>query len=301
MIAAGWRRLGVSPAAFVLFGLAVIALLLSRGAGNGWLVVVASALLGAVVVGVLLSVAGIVGVRAALEVPTDATAGDVLSVGVRITAPIAQLRTVTFHALDGSTHPVDGSARTVVPVRAERRGYYTEIAVEIRGGLPLGVVRSSARRTVALDVPLAVAPVPTVVSLIEALGEDPDAEVRTVRGYQPGDAARLVHWRSTARRGELMVREMESAQLLRGARLQLRVTLANDERAEATASGAAGMAIAALDAGMRVELLTHEATGVRSGAVSTRRDVGRRLAAATPGTPPALDATDQFAHSLDLA
>ncbi|MFM8274176.1 MAG: DUF58 domain-containing protein, partial [Gemmata sp.] len=37
------------------------------------------------------------------------------------------------------------------------------------------------------------------------------AEVRGVRGYRPGDAIRDVHWRSTARRGEPMVREYDTA------------------------------------------------------------------------------------------
>jgi uncharacterized protein (DUF58 family) len=37
------------------------------------------------------------------------------------------------------------------------------------------------------------------------------AEVRGVRPYRPGDAIRDVHWRTTARRGELMVREYDVA------------------------------------------------------------------------------------------
>jgi uncharacterized protein (DUF58 family) len=37
------------------------------------------------------------------------------------------------------------------------------------------------------------------------------AEVRAVRAYRTGDAIRDIHWRSTARRGEPMVREYDSA------------------------------------------------------------------------------------------
>lgn len=37
------------------------------------------------------------------------------------------------------------------------------------------------------------------------------AEVRGVRQYRPGDALRDVHWRTTARRGEVMVREYDTA------------------------------------------------------------------------------------------
>jgi uncharacterized protein (DUF58 family) len=37
------------------------------------------------------------------------------------------------------------------------------------------------------------------------------AEVRGVRSYRPGDAIRDIHWRSSARRGELLVREYDTA------------------------------------------------------------------------------------------
>lgn len=37
------------------------------------------------------------------------------------------------------------------------------------------------------------------------------ADVRGVRPYRPGDSIRAVHWRSSARRGELMVREYDAA------------------------------------------------------------------------------------------
>lgn len=37
------------------------------------------------------------------------------------------------------------------------------------------------------------------------------ADVRGVRPYRPGDAIRSIHWRTSARRGELMVREYDAA------------------------------------------------------------------------------------------
>jgi uncharacterized protein (DUF58 family) len=292
MISAGWRRLGISPPAVVIVGLAAIALLLSRGAGSGWLVVVAAVFLGGFVLAALSALVGIADVAVSLDVPTDAHAGETVSVGVHVSGGLPQLRTVTLLTLDQSTHAVESSGHATVGVVVGRRGLVTELPVEVRAGLPLGLVRTARRFRLPMPTPLAIAPVPATVSLLDTLGEDPTAEVRGVRAYTPGDPARLVHWRSTARRGELMVRELESSELLRGAGLCVSVTLADDiDRADETASYAAGVAIAALDAGLRVTLLTHEAGGPRAAEVRTRREVGRRLAAAIPGPPAAADTT----------
>lgn len=291
MISAGWRRLGINPAAFAVLGLVAIAMLLSRGAGAGWLVVVAAMLLGALGTAVVSGVLGSVGLRVACEVPTDCVAGETITIGITVRSLLPQLRTVTLIGLDNSTHSIEGNSLTRVAVLAERRAYVREFAVEVRGGLPLGLVRPSRHFRINLSIPLAVGPVPATVSLLDSIGEDPTAQVRTVRAYTPGDAARLVHWRSTARRGELMVRELESAEVVSGSGLQIRVSLDGDEeRAEAVASHAAGLAIAALNAGLSVELLTSEGNGLRGGEVRTRREVGRRLAAAVPGAAPAATA-----------
>jgi uncharacterized protein (DUF58 family) len=288
VIASGWRRVGISPAALVALGMALLALLLSRGAGAGWLVVIAAAFIGGVLVAAVVGAAGLIGVRVQLEAPTDAIAGEVVTFSLRVTGLIPQLRTVTLHTLDGSTHAVDARRDTRVAVLAQHRSLISAVPLEVRGGLPLGLIRPSRRFNIVLPVPLAIAPVPAVVSLLDALGEDDAADVRTVRNYVAGDPARHVHWRSTARRGELMVREFDTTELLRGSRLQVRVTLSGGSAdVEAAAAEAAGLANAALDAGLRVELLTVEASGARAGAVATRRDIGRRLAAAATGEPPA--------------
>jgi uncharacterized protein (DUF58 family) len=286
VIAAAWRRSGISAFALAGIGMATIAMLLSRGAGSGWLVVLAAAFLGLVAVGVVTAVFGLVGTRVALMVPTDATVGERINVDIVVSSPVPQLRTVTFVNLDGSTHPVN-RGRTTLAVRADRRCLRSAITLEVRSGITLGVLRPAARVVVELATPLAIGPRPAPVSLTDAIGFDVAADVRSVRSYVAGDPARLVHWRSTARRGELMVRELEAADQLLGTTLQFRVALSDDdERAEAAASRAAGLAIVALDAGLRVQLLTREAGGQRSGAVTSRREVGRRLAAAVSGDPP---------------
>ena len=121
---AGWRRLGISPAAFVVLGMAVLAMLavprrrlrLARrrrlgvhrrraGRRRARRRSASSAL------------------RVALEVPTDATAGEVVTFGVRVSGPIPQLRTVTLRSAR-RLHPrhSKGVTRRRVAVLAEHRG-----------------------------------------------------------------------------------------------------------------------------------------------------------------------------------
>jgi uncharacterized protein (DUF58 family) len=74
------------------------------------------------------------------------------------------------------------------------------------------------------------------------------AEVRGVRQYRPGDALRDVHWRTTARRGEVMVREYDTAPspdlvLVVEAWLPSSPTAADRERLEAALSLAATVAV----------------------------------------------------------
>jgi uncharacterized protein (DUF58 family) len=104
-----------------------------------------------------------------------------------------------------------------------------------------------------------------------------------VRDYVDGDPIRLVHWPSTARTGSVMVRELEGPE-------QPRLLVVVDLRgaaseAELAASRAAGLAIAAIQAGVRVDLATAEADGPVTGIVRTPTEVGRRLARATDGAP----------------
>ncbi len=74
------------------------------------------------------------------------------------------------------------------------------------------------------------------------------AEVRGVRGYRAGDSLRDVHWRTTARRGELMVREYDTAPspelvLVVEPWLPTNPTAADRERLEAALSLAVTIAV----------------------------------------------------------
>jgi uncharacterized protein (DUF58 family) len=130
--------------------------------------------------------------------------------GVRARAPVAHV---------GPAHP----AAATVAVTPDRRGRYQVGPVEVacRGMLGLFTV---SRRFPAADV-VAVWPVtrPVPAGVAEALLpvlEGHAAGQRTrqaedvygVRDYQPGDQFARIHWRSSARRGALVVREYERPQ-----------------------------------------------------------------------------------------
>lgn len=93
------------------------------------------------------------------------------------------------------------------------------------------------------------------------------AALRNLRPYRAGDDPRLIHWKTSARTGELMLKEMEEED-----RPRLRVVVqdpaagAAADRIEADISTAASLAAGAVRSGVAVELVTaEEATGFGEG------------------------------------
>ncbi len=122
------------------------------------------------------------------------------------------------------------------------RGTHTLPAAEVAVSDPFGVVRLS-RSSAELDGDAGRATVLTVTPVVHRLSGRPGGgpagaaavgrgrsvgvageQDSSVREYQPGDDVRRVHWRSTAHRGELMVRQEEQP-------WQSRLTVLLDTRA----------------------------------------------------------------------
>jgi uncharacterized protein (DUF58 family) len=120
--------------------------------------------------------------------------------------------------LEGIEHGWRGSVD--YPVRAETRGRYELGPMTVRVGDPFGLVELA--RAFRTTTPLVVTPrtvalpaIPLTGSLTGSGDQRPrafaggSAEDVTVREYRRGDDLRRVHWRSSARIGELMVRREE--------------------------------------------------------------------------------------------
>jgi uncharacterized protein (DUF58 family) len=105
--------------------------------------------------------------------------------------------------------------------------------------------------------------------------------VRGVRDYVPGDPVRRVHWPSTARRGDLVVKEVEEP----GApRLVVALDLGGGgEAGERAAARAAWYAYEGLRRGYEVVMATAEPVGPVVAPVGPPTEVNHRLARAARG------------------
>ncbi len=232
-------------------------------------------------------------VRVDVVSPPDAIVGEEIDLRVHVQGGA---RRVELRVLDPPGQwwqtpvPVDGT----VPHLATRRGVFQMVRVQVRTSVPLGVFVRTRTLRVTLPAPVTVAPKPANARpVLLALPDDqPTAPasipqrgsgdaVRSVRPYVPGDPARFVHWPTSARRGDLVVREHEPPPAMGVA---LVVDLRADDP-EAIASRAAGIGIATLAAGGIVWCCTCERDGPVSDLVVDARDLGRRLARAVPGAP----------------
>lgn len=125
-----------------------------------------------------------------------------------------------------------GETRNVlIPIRPERRGRYPTSAMSVIAGYPFGLVNY----TVAAEPPDVLIVLPKLGTVdgsmlrrwLIRIGAGDNfsrrpvrrqstqaADVRGVRNYRPGDSPRDIHWRTTAKHGELMVREYDSTEPL---------------------------------------------------------------------------------------
>lgn len=199
---------------------------------------------------------------------------------------------------------VGGSVRATYRVRPRRRGEFVLGPLVVTREDPFGLVSAERSSTGRSDVVVTPRVFPLVPSeLIQASGEGarhehrmsshPRVDELIAREYRAGDPMRRIHWRATARRGELMVRQeeqevdpavilvLDTGERVDGPRI-------DPEMFEHMVEMAASIAVHTLGAGFRltlVESVPRDTDAARRFEPSQSADVLKRLAVVAPIRP----------------
>src|SRR3954470_12506200 len=208
---------------------AVVLFVIGTNAQAGWLFVLAALLLGTAVAGIVVPLVALRGLEVELTAPAETR--QAVATGVRLAVTnhgrAVRWRIVAHDQHVGGANMYLGAVRPGERVEvgtergAPRRGEARTAVVELRSAAPFGVAERRRRlpadaTTLVLPriVPLGALPFVDLASSREAATEtDPrrgqGPEYLGVREFRPGDPIRQVHWRLSARHGELVVRDLE--------------------------------------------------------------------------------------------
>lgn len=160
-------------------------------------------------------------------------------------------------------------------------------AISVRGD-QLGLLRRTVRWTDPVDLfvhPVTVPLAPTAAGLVRDLeGQvtkkitNNDLSFHALRPYQPGDDRRYVHWRSSARTGQLMVRQFEETRRSQLTMIQSEYTgyYASESEFELAVSVMASMAAQVIRDGTQMSVVT-ETRRLRTHSPSALLDDSCRL------------------------
>jgi uncharacterized protein (DUF58 family) len=221
--------------AAAFLGGAVLLFLVGTSVQAGWLLVLASCLLGATAAGLVLPRRMVRGIEVERRAPPEAFQGDRVRVslvvsnrsrGLRLGLDLRDEHLSAVRAFVPGLGP--GEAVVVETMRtAARRGAHDASDVVVGSAAPFGVAERRRRlsvpsptivypRLVRLDEVSFLESAPTPERAIHSVprrGTGPD--YLGIREYRVGDSMRYVHWPSTAHHGALMVREFEREQTRR--------------------------------------------------------------------------------------
>lgn len=229
----------VTPAysGWVLLGLTLCFLGAATNTMAGWLYVISGVSIALLSVSSILPQRALQGLAVSRPLPVPVSAGEALSMVVTVenttTQPksLMQLQDLVPTAIGGQqSHAIATLApksqhtwRYEIPTT--RRGIYTWSEVRLRTAAPLGLFwcsRLHPAKAKAIVYPqiLPLGRCPVIDSLGEETGQQrlqkaavnasgTEGLTRALRPYRWGDPTRLIHWRTSARYGELRIRELE--------------------------------------------------------------------------------------------
>ena len=229
----------VTPAysGWVLAGLSICFLGAAINTMAGWLYVLSGLSLALLGVAAVLPARSLMGISVRRRPIQPVSAGDELTIELEVlnqtTQPktLLQIQDVLPYVLG---QPMTASIEVIPPQESYRwvyyhpskqRGVYRWQTVQLRTGTPLGLFWCRRSR----EVPVMAIVYPTVLPLtscplVDEMVQEESTQfysqerrfqlatqglTRSLRPYRMGDPTRLIHWRSSARYGELRVRELE--------------------------------------------------------------------------------------------
>lgn len=261
-----------------VLALAIAIFLLATNLMSGLLFVLDALLVSAFVVGAGTAVLPLRRLQADRHLPPRGTEGEPLTLQLRLTAARAGRFLIVENGWAGVVartlvpHVPPGAAVDVsLPVTPPHRGVFVVNPVGVASRGLLGLF--TARRRIGPDGHITVWPrlrpvtpqvLARVVPALETAGDAQRTRHREdlygIRDYRPGDDIHRIHWRSSARRGALVVRDFERP-VSRGATLLLDLDRRQSpDRLDAAVRAAASVLRAARDRGAGIVVMGWEDT-----------------------------------------
>ncbi|MGI8775172.1 MAG: DUF58 domain-containing protein [Actinomycetota bacterium] len=290
----------------VLVGVGALLAIAGSTAQAGWLFVLAAGVTGTLGASLLVP-HGTRGLRIERDLPPAVTAGDEVRVALKVrnegrrSTGLVRVNDTVPGLADASfllERCAPGERASVTVSRAaERRGVFSGGKATIETGPPFGFVVSNRKLAVGSSLVVKPATVTLESFPLSTSSSAPSSDLRDrpragmgdeflgVRHYRAGDPLRSVHWRSTARAGQLVVKEYEET-----AQERCIVVLggsdsgdAPDSAFEKAVSAAGSIALYAIEHRHPLEMLRFDDAGrVERLSQPSAEDVLLWLAAATP-------------------
>lgn len=218
---------------WVYIGGIILVALAAINTGNNLLFLILASLISTVLISGILSAITLTGLELRLELPENIFARQSVRASVtleneKLTLPSFSLRVEnaakkgkpTMGILSAPVYfpyiPRHESAQQSVPLAFPKRGIYRQEALRISTKFPFGFLQKARRIDLAAEA-LVYPAIETsheaqqvIAGLQGALASQHKGrgqDLYTLRDYQPLDSVRHVHWKASARTGELMVRE----------------------------------------------------------------------------------------------
>lgn len=229
----------VTPAysGWILLGLSLFFFGAATNTMAGWLYVISGAMFALLLIGAILPERTLRGIRVRRRPIAPVSVGEGLAIELEVENQSHQPKTL-IQLQDNLPAELGAKMRTAIeaiPPQGSflwryacptgQRGIYRWQTIERRTAAPLGLFwcrRSQKAKAVAIVYPT-VLPL-SHCPIVDAMGQDSQAQMinayqtqtashdltRTLRPYRWGDSMRLIHWRTSARYGDLRVRELET-------------------------------------------------------------------------------------------